>query len=238
MKFFYMGLLLWSTSLFAQSSQEIKFQREQMKYQYEEEQKMRREMDSMRQKDLYLKALDQTLQGMERIATERTAKSKAKVTEALGKMKVGRGQNKIFLYDYTRMKRHEFNMPLGGKDERYSCFYTKRRPISFHTVAKDEKIMSEIKFDLTNIGMKEEKLSVFIKGRNIEATFEVPKNVIRRSQNFRDGFIKFTSDVKSVDNPKLILKNNSEVSFNVCGETDLEGMPDTTQSGQGGYQGY
>jgi hypothetical protein len=234
MKFFYMGLLLCSTSLFAQSSEEIRFQKEQMRMQYEEQQRMQREMDSMRQKDLYLKALDQTLQGMERVSTERTAKSKAKVNEALGKMKVGRGQNKIFIFDFTRMKRHEFNMPLGGKDERYSCFYTKKRPISFHTVAKDDKIMSEIKFDLTNIGMKEEKLSIFVKGRNVEASFEVPKNGFRRSQNFRDGFIKLNSDVKSTNDPKLILKNNSEVSFNVCGETDLEGMPDT-QSGQGGY---
>jgi hypothetical protein len=152
-------------------------------------------------------------------------------------MKVGRGQYKIFIYDYSRMKKHEFNMPLGGKDERYSCFFTKKRPISFHTVARDERIMSEIKFDLTNIGMKEEKLSIFIKGRNIEATFEVPKGAIRRSMNFRDGFIKFNSDIKSSQDPKLILKNNSEVAFNVCGETDLEGMPES-QSQSEGYQGY
>lgn len=233
MKFLYTFLMFYSGFLFAQSSPGLEFQRQEMQRMYEEQQRYQREMDNMRQKDIYLKALDSTLQGMERIATERTAKSKAKVTETLSRLKIGRGQYKVFIYDYTKMKRHEFAMPLGGKDERYSCFITKKNPRSFHTVARDEKIMSEIKFDLINIGLKDEKLAVFVKGRNIEASFEIPKTQFRRSTNFRDGFIKFNGDVKSAENPKLILKNNSEVSFNVCGEADLEGMPSPVDMQQG-----
>lgn len=236
MKFFYIAILFfWSNLLLAQSSPGMQFQQEEMKRQYEEQLRLQREMDNMRMKDTYLKALDFTLQGMEKEANDRTAKSKAKVTETLSRLKIGRGQYKIFIYDYGKMKRHEFNMPLGGKDERYSCFKTKKVPLSFHTVAKDEKIMSEIKFDLTNIGLKDEKLSIFVKGRNIEASFEVPKNDFRRSLNFRDGFIKFNRDVKSTEDPKLIFKSNSEVSFNVCGEADLEGMQSATQGGSQGY---
>ncbi len=238
MKIFYTVILLWVVPSYCQTSMDLKLQQQEMKRQYEESQRIQREMDNMRMKDTYLKALDTTLQGMEKIATERTAKSKSKVTEALSRIKVGRGQYKIFIYDYSKMKRHEFSMPLGGTNERYSCFYTKKKPVSFHTVAKDDKIMSEIKFDLINIGLKDEKLSVFVKGRNIEAQFEVLKNQFRRGTNFRDGFIKFNQDIKSNDNPKLILKNNSELSFNVCGEADLEGMPEASQSGAGGYQGY
>ena len=234
MNFFYTILIFYSSFLLAQNSPGFREQQMEMKRQYEEQLRYQQEMDSMRSKDVYLKALDTTLQGMEKIATERTAASKAKVTETLSRLKIGRGQYKLFIYDYSKMKRHEFNMPLGGKDERYSCFITKKNPKSFHTVARDEKIMSEIKFDLTNIGLKDEKLAVFVKGRNIEASFEVPKTQFRRSTNFRDGFIKLNSDIKSTNDPKLILKNNTEVSFNVCGEADLEGMP----SSGDGRQGY
>jgi len=214
----------------------MKEYQQEMQRQMEEQRRLQEEMNRMREKDIYLKALDQTLQGMEKISTDRASRSKAKVTETLSRLKIGRGQYKIFIYDYAKMKKHEFNMPLGGKDERYSCFITKKRPLSFHTVAKDDKIMSEIKFDLTNIGEKDEKLSIFIKGRNIEASFEVPKKDLRRSINFRDGFIKFNRDIKSENDPKMIFKMNSEVSFNVCGEADLEGMGQGSQ--QGGYQGY
>lgn len=229
MKFFYLALILLPNFTYAQSSPGMREYQMEMKRQYEEQLRMQEEMNRMREKDIYLKTLDTTLQGMEKIATERTARSKAKVTETLSRLKIGRGQYKIFIYDYGKMKRHEFNMPLGGKDERYSCFFTKKRPLSFHTVAKDDKIMSEIKFDLTQIGEKDEKLSIFVKGRNIEASFEVPKNSFRRSMNFRDGFIKFTRDIKSDNDPKMIFKMNSEVSFNVCGEADLEGVSGTSQ---------
>ncbi len=233
MKFFYTFLIFYSSFLLAQSSPGLQAQQQEMRRMYEEQLRLQNEMDNMRQKDIYLRALDSTLQGMEKVATERTAKSKAKVTETLSRLKIGRGQYKVFIYDYTKMKRHEFNMPLGGKDERYSCFITKKSPRSFHTVARDEKIMSEIKFDLTNIGLRDEKLAIFVKGRNIEASFEIPKTQFRRSTNFRDGFIKFNGDIKSTDNPKLILKNNSEVSFNVCGEADLEGLPSPGDMQQG-----
>ena len=141
MKFFYAAILLWSSILIAQTSREIKAMQEEQKRMYEEQLRYQNEMDSMRMKSIYLKTLDTTLQGMEKIATDRTAKSKAKVTEALSRMKIGRGQYKIFIYDYGKMKKHEFNMPLGGKDEKYSCFLTKKMPKSFHTVARDEKIM-------------------------------------------------------------------------------------------------
>jgi len=191
---------------------------------WEKQQRGQRENYKMKAREQYLKALDKTLEGMQKVANDRYDKSKKKTMDMLNKLKSGRGQMKITLYDLKKMKKISINIPLGGKDEKYSCFSTKASPHSFHSVAKEASIGSEIKFELVDFKGPDEKLVIAIKRNvrnyNIDTSVEVPKTSYKIYGNLRSGTIRVLNDTKNED--KMMIKSGSEVKYFNCGEQNVE----------------
>jgi hypothetical protein len=191
---------------------------------WEKQQRHKREDYKQKAAQQYLKALDKTLQGMQKVAKDRHAKSKKKTMDMLNKLKMGRGQMKVTLYDLKKMKKIGLNIPLGGKDEKYSCFSTKKSPHSFHSVAKEASIGSEIKFELIDFRGPDEKLVVSVKRKvknyNIDTSIEVPKTSYKIYGNLKSGSLRILNDKKNED--KMMIKSGSEVKYYNCGEQDIE----------------
>ncbi|RLA64109.1 MAG: hypothetical protein DRQ88_06420 [Epsilonproteobacteria bacterium] len=191
---------------------------------WERQDRYKREDYKRKAADQYLKALDQTLKGMEKVSQDMHNKAKQKNLDMLNKLKLGRGQMKITLYDLKKLKKIKLNIPLGGKDEKYSCFSTKNVPQSFHSVAKEASIGSEIKFELVDFKGADEKLMVSIKrsvkNYNIDTIIEVPKSSYKIYGNLRTGAIRVLNDAKNKD--KMMIKSGSEIKFYNCGKQSIE----------------
>jgi hypothetical protein len=72
-----------------------------------------------------------------------------------------------------------------------------------------------------------------VKSKDLEVTFDVPRDKYQKSGDNKNGFIKISGDFKTADD--LELKAYSEVSYHSCGETDLAqlGMPSQGEWPQG-----
>jgi len=232
-------IFIYSTCAFSQSGrsydapQTYEEFKEIQRKNWEKKGRLKREEYKHKAREQYLKALDKTLQGIQQVAKDRDAKSKKKIMNMLNKLKVGKGQMKVTLYDLNKLKKITLNIPLGGKDEKYSCFSTKKSPHSFHTIAKDASIGSEIKFEIVDFRGADEKLTVSIKRNvknyNIDTSVEVPKSGYRVYGNLKSGAIRILNDVKNEE--KMMVKSGSEVKYYNCGEQDVEISADSYGGG-------
>lgn len=201
---------------------------------WEKQERLKREDYKQKAAQQYLKVLDKTLSGMQKVAKDRHAKSKKRTMDMLNKLKMGRGQMKVTLYDLNKLKKITLNIPLGGKDEKYSCFSTKATPHSFHSVAKEASIGSEIKFEIVDFKGADEKLMVSIKrsvkGYDIDTSIDVPKTSYKIYGNLKNGTIRILNDAKNEE--KMMVKSGSEVKFHRCGEQKIELSADSYEDEQ------